>query len=457
MSGRFHPLHALRYLRYGFVLCLVPMVQALLAFDLESLAVALRQDAAILIVCCALAAVLWRSTWFSVEGDAVCAREGVFLLSSHRYASKSISAVEISRPLHCRMLGASNVTIYFKSRGARRKVVLCLPRRAAAEAAQALLPVRDDTSVFAPMGFERFALVMLSANLLTGCVFVYLGARRLTEWLGQPVRDKALENFTRLESLLASVLPAGLALATAALFVLIAAAFLVSLLHTAGFRVCRNGGVIISRGGLLTKLERRILVSAVTSADVRVTPVARLLRRRPVYVTAGSYRGGDLPLMVCRAEARRAPQALVPDYAPADGPLCVPARKSLPQYLWKPGSALAASLALCGAALWTVPGVLPVLYIPLIASLACCAVSAEGYFAEGVRRNENRTLSVTYTRFFTRHEVCVLTPDVSYEMFRHPVAVNQGRCDFTVRLPCGVRCRARGVLFCEADRLPLLY
>lgn len=452
---RFHFLFAMHYLRYGFLLCLVPMVQALIQFDLPALFAALWQDAFILAACFAAAAVVWWFTRFTVEEHDVCTRQGVLVRSHHRYSAKSISVVEIRRPLHCRLLGASYLTFYFKTRGTRRKVELCLPRRAAEAAADALLPVENDVRVFAPAGFEKLAFVMLSANVLTSCLFLWLGAQRLTEWLGSDVRDKAFENFTKLESLFETVLPAGLALATAALFVIMSAAFAVSLLHTTGFRVCRTGGVILSRGGLLTKTERRILVSAVTSADVRVTPVARLLRRRPVYVTAGSFRGGDMPMMVYRAGADRAPQALVPRYEPAEGPMCRCARRSLPQFLWKPGTALAVSLALCGVALWALPGILPVLYVPVLASAGCLAQSAEGYFVEGMARQKGGALCVTYTRFFTRHEVCVMTPDVTYETFRHPVSVREGRSDFTVRLPCGIKCRARGVMHAAADRMPL--
>ena len=429
--------------------------QALIQFDLPALFAALWQDACILAACFAAAAVVWWFTRFTVEEHDVCTRQGVLVRSHHRYSAKSISVVEIRRPLHCRLLGASYLTFYFKTRGTRCKVKLCLPRRAAEAAADALLTVENDVRVFAPAGFEKLAFVMLSANVLTSCLFLWLGAQRLTEWLGSDVRDKAFENFTKLESLFETVLPAGLALATAALFVIVSAAFAVSLLHTTGFRVCRTGGVILSRCGLLTKTERRILVSAVTSADVRVTPVARLLRRRPVYVTAGSFRGGDMPMMVYRAGADRAPQALVPRYEPAEGPMCRCARRSLPQFLWKPGTALAVSLALCGVALWALPGILPVLYVPVLASAGCLAQSAEGYFVEGMARQKGGALCVTYTRFFTRHEVCVMTPDVTYETFRHPVSVREGRSDFTVRLPCGIKCRARGVMHAAADRMPL--
>ena len=49
-----HLLDSLRFFRYGFLLCLVPMVQALFRFDMEGLVIALWQDAAI-----------WRCAWRS--------------------------------------------------------------------------------------------------------------------------------------------------------------------------------------------------------------------------------------------------------------------------------------------------------------------------------------------------------------------------------------------------------
>lgn len=55
-------------------------------------------------------------------------------------------------------------------------------------------------------------------------------------------------------------------------------------------------------------------------------------------------------------------------------------------------------------------GILPVLYVPVLASAGCLAQSAEGYFIEGMARQKGGALCVTYTRFFTRHEVCVMTP-----------------------------------------------
>ena len=59
-----------------------------------------------------------------------------------------------------------------------------------------------------------------------------------------------------------------------------------------------------------------------------------------------------------------------------------------------------------------------------------------------------------FTRFFTRHEVCVLTPDIAYTITENPFSVSGGRCDLRVHLPCGVRYRVRGVLRYLAQEIP---
>ena len=69
------------------------------------------------------------------------------------------------------------------------------------------------------------------------------------------------------------------------------------------------------------------------------------------------------------------------------------------------------------------------LFVPAVLALAGLLVSLEGFFREGLRKNANRTLSVCYTRFFTRHEVCVFTPDLSYTLLENPFSVSGGRCD----------------------------
>ena len=453
---RFHILFALHYLRYGLLLCLIPMVRALLAWDFDSLLTALWQDLYILIFCAIAALCLWASTLFEITPNGIFTQQGIFLQSRRVFRGDSIAALEITRPLHCRLLGASKLTLYFKALALPRTYQLYLPQKTAAAVAEALLPVRSDTNVFAPTGFERLAFVMLSANVITSWVFIVLGVKQVTQILGDGIQEVAKENFTRLTAFAAHFLPAGAAIISAAVFVMISATFFYTLLHTAGFRVCRNGGVIIMRGGFITKIERRISVQSISACDVRVTPVARLLRRYPLYISAGSFRGGDIPLMVYRKNAAHLPETLLPHFTPPNGTLCEPKRKSIVQYVWLPCTCLALCLALCGVAFAVMPSMLPFLAVPALFSLGSVLQSYEGFLKEGMCKNENRSLSLVFTRFFTRHEVCIFSPDVSYTMLENPLSLSAGRCDFCVSLPCRLSYKARGVLRYQADRIPFI-
>lgn len=453
---RFHILFALRYMRYGLLACLVPMVRALVVFDLPALFTALWQDLYILLAFFAVALYLWFFTGFTVTETGVVVERGFLLRQRYVFDRASVAALELVRPLHCRIFGAGKLTLYFKTNTYPRKYLLYLSKKTAQAVADVMLPVQADRSVFAPAGFEKLALVMLSANALTTWLFIWLSTREITDLFGTYWQEIAQANFVRLELLLESFLPAGLAMLTALAFLIISVTFLYAALHTAGFQVCRNGGVMIHRGGLITKMERRIAVSAISACDVRVTPVARLLGRYPLYVTAGSYRGEGMPVMIVQRGKPQMAELLLYSYARPAGAMCMPRKKSLIQYVWQPATCFAVCLTLLGVASWALPGVMPVLAVPLVLSVGCCAVSLEGFFREGVCKNENRSLSLTYTRFFTRHDVCIFTPDVTYLTTQHPMAAAEGRADFRVRLPCGVRYRVRGIRQYAANHVPFI-
>lgn len=408
-----HLLDSLRFFRYGFLLCLVPMVQALFRFDMEGLLIALWQDAAILAVCLALSLALWAAARISVTPQAVVFRQGIGFHLRQTFARASIAVVEIERPLYCRFVGAARVRLYFKNYAAPHRLTVYLTKRDAAFLSETLMPVKQHSGVFTPAGFERLALVMLSANAVTTSIFLWMGVQRLNDYLEQDLEQIALEHFTRLEVFIERLLPAGSAFLVALAFCLASLTFCYSFFHTFGFSCGRSGGVIISRGGFFTKIERRVLASSVTACRVRVTPAARLLHRRPVYLTAGWFGGGDVPLMVYKAGQEHIVQALLPDFMP-------PAR---------------------------LLGVLVAL------SAGCLLVSLEGFGEEGIADNPNRTLGLVYTRFFTRYEVCIFTPDRSFAVRQNPFSVNAGRSNVFVRLPAHHTFRVRGVRKARADAL----
>lgn len=451
---RFHILYSLRYFRYGLLLCLVPLARALFALDLDRLFSALYKDALILLLSAAGALALWLATGFSFDGGEVAAESGIFYKNRHVYAASSIAALEISRPLYCRILGASHVTLHFKNLTAPSRLKLYLNKRDAAALADGLMPVRGDTSVFAPTGIKRLNLVVLSANVLTSCAFVYMTIDHMDEFFDQDFHAIAAENVSRIIAFAEHWLPAGISALAALLFLLVTVAVLYSFLHTMGFSVCRNGGVIIARGGLVTKIERRIRVASVTSCEVRVTPVARLLRRYPVYVRAGSFNGGDIPLMLCRKGAEDTARLLLPGYTVPEGPLCAPGRKSPGVYVWKPAACLALFLGMLGVAFASAPSLLPIPLLACILAFGALLVSLEGIAREGVCKNSNRTLSVCYTRNFTRHDVCVLTSDLSYSILETPFGISSGLCNLSVHLPCRVTMKVRSIPTFQAAEIP---
>ena len=154
------------------------------------------------------------------------------------------------------------------------------------------MPVKQHSGVFTPAGFERLALVMLSANAVTTSIFLWMGVQRLNDYLEQDLEQIALEHFTRLEVFIERLLPAGSAFLVALAFCLASLTFCYSFFHTFGFSCGRSGGVIISRGGFFTKIERRVLASSVTAcrcarhprrppaAPQACLPDGRVVRRR---------------------------------------------------------------------------------------------------------------------------------------------------------------------------------
>ena len=126
-----------------------------------------------------------------------------------------------------------------------------------------------------------------------------------------------------------------------------------SLLATSRFRVSRSGGVILAKGGRVNLTERRILASAVSYCDIRITPISRLLRRYPVFLCAGSYTGADLPILVYGKGRDTLLQALMPQFVSPRPVAGITATRSWPQFLWKSGALVAFCGMLCVCLLYT--------------------------------------------------------------------------------------------------------
>lgn len=453
----FHFVYSLRYIKYALLLCVIPMLRALLYFDLPSLFLALQQDAAILAFIGFLACGFWLAAQYSFDETHFAITEGLVFRRQHLLRMDSISVLEIVRPLSFRILHASRVILYFKTNTVQKRCTLYLSKKEAERFAALAMPVRQDVSVFEPAGGERLAFVMLSANIVTSSVFGLVTVNRLTDVLGKDAGVFAWERFTKLELLFEHFLPAGLSFLTALLFLAFTFAVLYSLFRTAGFTVCRNGGILISKGGLVTKTERRFKCAAITACDVRVTPAARLLRRYPVFLCAGSFHAGDAPVFAFKNKNRAFLHTLLPEFVLDEPVFKAPKNRSIFQYLWLPGALFAICTALYIVARNVLPPLAPPLLLPMLLTFLSTLLSIEGYGREHLKRNKNATVSVCYTRFFTRHDVCVLGQDLALRIWQHPISISQGYADVYLHLPAMRRLRVRGMQAYAAKTFQLPY
>ncbi|MFR8331633.1 MAG: hypothetical protein ACLU9S_04055 [Oscillospiraceae bacterium] len=155
-----------------------------------------------------------------------------------------------------------------------------------------MMPLRrEDNSVPGGEGRAACRFAVLSANLITTAVLAVVSARRTIDILGEGINEFALTNLARVGKAGGAGAAGGHGLAVSSDLSAGQRGLSALLSPHGGFSVCRNGGVILARGGLITKTERRILASAVSCCDVRITPIARLLRRSAVHLRPGAFRG----------------------------------------------------------------------------------------------------------------------------------------------------------------------
>ena len=95
--------------------------------------------------------------------------------------------------------------------------------------------------------------------------------------------------------------------------ILLGLSLLRSFVQTVHYEVWHTSTQIGSRGGWLDRFECRVKSDQISFADVRLSPFARLMRRWPVFVTAGSC-SPELPLFVYRSGEEALFRELLPEF-----------------------------------------------------------------------------------------------------------------------------------------------
>lgn len=450
-GGRFHFFYALRCLRYGFLLCLIPLVRALATLRLDDFLVALQQDALILALMGFLSVYTWMAARWRLEGDTLTLSLGFAVQRTYSYRTCDFAACELRRSLGMRLFGAAELELYLSACRSRKSHTLLLTRRQAEALCGRLFPVQTPDVQYRPSGGEWLTLVTLSTNLVTETALVLYTVHRVQSFLGADFGQAALSQLERVLLTVNSALPTGLLLMMTLFFFFTFCSLLISALRMGGYRVGRAGGTLLCRGGVYTRIEQRVRLDRVNCIDVRRTLFSRLVGWDSVYLFAGGFSNRNTPVFFYRRKDPSAASALLPGLVPARR-LPRFAQRSPWQFFWPELTALAVLGVFWLPARRVLPGFAAVLGVLWLVSLGLLAMQIEAFFTEGWAPVDRDRVFFAFSRLFTRHFATVDVRGCAFGVTHTSLSVQQDRATLRLRTPAGRTIRARGIRESDADR-----
>lgn len=446
---RLHPFTVLLFLRKTLVVYLLPLVQVLFERNWTALHTALRQDALLFLLLCAVSWGILRVSSWSMDDTGVFHlhwRLGIRLDRALR--GEMLAALIIDRPLLYRMAGASRLTLYPVGAAQKHTLSVCLPKADAEAVADQLMPLVKP-ALHRPAGGERAALGFLGANGLSTLALFVLAVRQTRDVPDWNPAVFAQIQVSFLARFAARWLPAGAAWLLAAAGFLLGASLMRSFAQTVHYTVWHTADQIGSRGGWLGHFECRVRTSEISFADVRISPAARLMKRWPVFVTAGGC-SPELPLFVYRSGEEALFRELLPEFRMPPDLLARTEQRSL-IFFAPAGIPFALCLLLTLVSATVLPQLTVTLLIPTLFFGALLAGAAAGYRREGLWLREGR-MTLRRQQGLYLHCICVFHPDVCLTAAQSPWAASVGRTNLTLTFPGWVKLKVRSVPLRDAEK-----
>ena len=424
----YHPAAALHFLRRTLAVYLVPLVQVAFERNWAALFTALRQDAAIFAVLCAVSwAGLHWARWRLDDAGVLHLRWSFLLCRERTVRGEAVAALTLAQPVSLRVLGASRVVLYPAGQTQKGAVTLWLRRADADALADRLFPIAD-AATHRPAGGERVALVLLGANGLSTLALAILALRQTRDVFEHP-----LAPLDHLTALAARWLPVGVAWLLVVAAALLTLSLARSFAQTVHYTVWGTADQLGSRGGWLGRVEFRIRRSALCYVDVRLSPAARLMRRWPVFVAAGPC-VPELPLFVFRPGQEELFDALLPGFVmPPLAPKVDTAKRSA-VFFMPAGIPFALCALLTVVSVSVLPDVTFFLLVPTLYFLAHLGGAWMGYRREGVWLHGGR-LTLRRQRGLYLHCICALHPDLCLTASQSPWAASVDRANLKLTFP----------------------
>lgn len=428
----FHWTYSLRFIRKTLVVYLLPLVRVAFRREWSVLFTALWQDLALLCMAAAASAsILLSSGWRLDEYGALHLHWDLFVHLDRSVRGGELAAVRLERTLFQRLTGAATLTLYPIRPASREPYTLCLPVRDAEWLAEQLLPAAKD-EVYHPDGGEQLVLALLSANSVTTLLLLVLATRQNRSYTALP-EQLALAQLSHAAAWAMRWLPASLAWLFTFLGFVVGISLGRSLLHTLFYHVWRTDGILCGRSGVLHINQYRVRTDTISFADVRLSPIARLLHRYPLYITAGNYTDSEIPILVYKPGQEALLERLLPGFRLPPDVRVVTKGRSFALFL-PAGAFFAVFLLLTMVSVYALPSLTPILLFPTAYFFLMLLCAAEGYRCEGAWCGEGR-LTVRRQRNFTLHCICIFSPQVSLSLAQSPWAISARRANLTICLP----------------------
>ncbi len=407
----YHPLVFLEFFKKYLILAIIPLVTALVHFELEALFVALKQEAVLLSVLFLYAYLRWLNSGWSLEKQNVLYLKDSFILSKKQMIPlDNFSAVMLDRPLIMRVFSATKVTLFFKKRANGKKITLTLPKNSAEKLAEQILPMQnfpqENCKKYKLTTLQQAVLGLVSGNIIS-TVFIFVLSVYNLGLISNWAREFALRPLEQTVQFVATLLPSAVAviIGFAAFFTVLSLA--VSLFHNAKHSVVVNGDVLLFESGIVFYTQCRVRRGDITHYILRKAPIARLLGHVPLYVVAGTFNSLRQPAFFVSKKNSEILCEILPDYyIPKPKTESIYRRGTLPFFWFSGGFSLLFFLLMIGSY-----RVNPTLIMPFAVVMwffiAMMCVNLEGFFKECVSYEDMR-LSFVFVRFFTLYQVCFL-------------------------------------------------
>ncbi len=457
---RFHFIYTFRILKKSLPLLLLPMLRLIFRLDWENFFIALQQNILLLIFLTLAAIFFWFFTNCQWNTNDISIREGFFFKRTRVFKNSDIAAIVLYRPLLCRIFGATQVIVYFTTGKYPNKIRFYLPKKDALLLRETLFPAEEaPKAVYSLSGAKRIAFILLSGDIITSFILGFLGWRQISQLFQNDelgLIQLAIDGFFNIEQIISLLLPAGIALLVSFLFILTVFTFIRSFFLTANYTARRYHGILQTSFGIIQRTETTIRLSAISYCDIQHTPLSRILRYRPVHIAAGRFKTKELPLLICKSGQEKIIQGLLPQWRSSsslaitnNGP------KSIMTYIWFPFSFFTFFTFLLISAGQFLPDYLHLFILPCVLFFASTLAHLEAYFLEGIAKHPRGGITLSYTRFFTRHCILFLGSDYSFKCSGNPIGLLDGRCTLLLLNRTALKIKVRGVSVFTANNIPV--